>query len=1056
MCISSQQKQASMFAALVAAFFILSGCWQPRVKNVDEQTRKGQSQQPVATFFVEKAGGSSRPGLITEWEPSLASAVDGSLKMAAQERRTLWEIPEYKFITFYACVKSTANQQPLRTQKFVVSNSSMEFDVQSDERGCFTWTEPYLYSIYNDPKYLREKRTIKNVGNAPGELDVEFAINPWLLDRGGRGQDEVVFLKDQNLPQGLISDTPVVSMMSESKQLWMNDLQAHIINNSEALQHEASSDEDFHLQSKSMGIGGIDIEMNLEMRPVVMLKGMDGRTKSESIGAGRFRVYAYLVATGMGDCRCERMILTPGAPPAIGEVLAADGKLRVPIKARMAYWAVGSNVEVAIRVEAVDTPPTVALKSYEGIYKLGSIDRLEGGARPFLSEVTYDANKRASFNFDRYLSEATNSVKALKEAREAFNLEPYIFKTMDVRFQTIRTGETATTRTVMFRVKTCIVDSLTGRPVRNEGFFIERIRYQAPGLMVQPDPDPRVLPRETDDEGCLTWMDEHVHKYYKPEQYVFPKAIITNQSAQRRSRNEPGKAFSKTLTMVVNPWDEKWTFGADERALLPDYVESIQKREKTPSRFLLYEFTYQTIRFLYDIDEFMNLQVKKTVLLKLYPKALRYSSIVNGRRATEPLRDGIYLMKVAMQKDYLDPASKGIQIVREGNGTHEYVADPDVNTDETQVGDSQDRYTTKTGAQVKVKEHISVVQKLVRVQDGHIITPVELSMRDLRLMKIRSQFLIQLETIDEARLLMANVFNEITNKKIDQFMDQMKEDSPDRKAFDECLIQKTPDFKDQLLAVMDELKTFREAPADVKKTLMREKRAVLSELIKSLRMHPANREVWSEDKSKLLEKQKESKLLGEPLIDENKLNEHYQSLYICDDILAETIKSLTLNDFTVNPAAPVIDLKSLIDFDSGLDRRTFVGPITLIHNSNHSHMRPTDNLDEIFCESGNDGCNELEFDPDQIDNSVYEDSELFGSIRHLVDKNVDDLIERKKQMVKDYYRTMTIESLLYNFLDFTNTKFVSLGGEHLKKYTSGPLSKENLKDLNLSACLKKT
>ena len=86
-----------------------------------------------------------------------------------------------------------------------------------------------------------------------------------------------------------------------------------------------------------------------------------------------------------------------------------------------------------------------------------------------------------------------------------------------------------------------------------------------------------------------------------------------------------------------------------------DDLEKIKKRNREltpPSELWLGGYNYQALRFRYNINEFMDLEVKKTVLIKFEPYILRYHSISYGRNALERLRDGIYILKVGFQKDY--------------------------------------------------------------------------------------------------------------------------------------------------------------------------------------------------------------------------------------------------------------------------------------------------------------------------------------------------------------------------------------------------------------------
>src|SRR5690606_8139459 len=153
--------------------------------------------------------------------------------------------------------------------------------------------------------------------------------------------------------------------------------------------------------------------------------------------------------------------------------------------------------------------------------------------------------------------------------------------------------------------------------------------------------------------------------------------------------------------------------------------------------FMVDAFRYQTIRFRYVIDEFLTLNVKKAVVMALDPLVQRFT-IREGRKK-EVLRDGIYLVKIALVKYYLDPFQNGTHLIR----------DPE--TGEHEIKQVRD------GGEAKKGEYTTVIKKLVRVQAGRITTPLEFSMRDLRMMSIRSNIMVQLETIDEQKLLRDNI-----------------------------------------------------------------------------------------------------------------------------------------------------------------------------------------------------------------------------------------------------------------------------------------------------------
>ena len=86
-----------------------------------------------------------------------------------------------------------------------------------------------------------------------------------------------------------------------------------------------------------------------------------------------------------------------------------------------------------------------------------------------------------------------------------------------------------------------------------------------------------------------------------------------------------------------------------------DYVQYINNRPTENSELFIAGYGYETIGFNYEIDEFMSLYVKKKLLMRAQIYVKRYNSLTQGLRAVEPLRDGIYLLRVAIHKKYYDP-----------------------------------------------------------------------------------------------------------------------------------------------------------------------------------------------------------------------------------------------------------------------------------------------------------------------------------------------------------------------------------------------------------------
>ena len=214
------------------------------------------------------------------------------------------------------------------------------------------------------------------------------------------------------------------------------------------------------------------------------------------------------------------------------------------------------------------------------------------------------------------------------------------------------------------------------------------------------------------------------------------------------------------LHPVINPWDEGWTFGQDQKNLSQEAVEEATEQKRINSRFFLPSFHYQTLRFRYDIDRYLNLKVKKPVLLSMTPRVLRYNSLREGRFGIYALTDGIYLMKTALEKQYLDPSAQGFIDVSENTDYLRDIYEKELRTQQIILNTDD----------LRKKHHVSIVKRLVRVINGHIIAPVEFEVKDLRIMRIRSILMVQLESVEEWRHYMVKLYHEFYERQVGELM----------------------------------------------------------------------------------------------------------------------------------------------------------------------------------------------------------------------------------------------------------------------------------------------
>ena len=986
-----------------------------------------------------------------------------------------WQVPRVHSYVFQACMANESGQQIKEVQIIKLQpNSSVERLTASkqDAGGCFLWTEHIKYNFLSTPHYKYTPRLVQYTTNSGTNLvptKLYCFVNPWawwdkkVAPHEGLCLLDVEHIKNFNhlkLPDPInttpasttsadptqaptmsthqVSTTPQLSSApasskeaqnsaEEAQNLWVDDLKLNITHRLYASRWDGQQlqrDQSVVSTLTSLGMdpskppGHLPLHINISFRPYTRLSP----DVQFPLKGGSYRVWAYVVASDFGKNRNEKLILNPFMEPKIARFVERDGRVHTSIQSLLTELVEDGNYHLLLRIQPVQSP--THLKAFEAVYNFAiEWNQLLGQKTPSLEEEAW----RTEFQFDHYLATTDNGhvLRNLKRWDAKYSYPTYEYGTMEIRFQRIKPGETATIRTVQLRAKVCVTYTHNGSPVRHRDFKLQKLRDHRAGtktpegkfiLLEQDDPHPAPEIVTSDADGCLVWFDEIRHRYYMPEKYIFPRIRIQDPDLQE----EP-----KELTLVVNPWDEKWTFGHDSRDLPEDYVQEVEGEAKANSRFYLTYYSYQTLRFRYHIDHYMNLMVRKTVLLSLVPRVLRYSSIIWGRRATELLRDGVYLMKIAYQKDFLDPSAKGL-IVRRKNPGH--VAHT-VDEAQQSTQDNQVVLETAIGSELQPKQYITAIRKLVRVQDGRIITPIELGVRDLRLMKIRSNLLIQLETIDEADLLEGVILKKKLHDKLASYIQSSNyiNNLPENERQDFLKNSQTDRF-----SLFDKLHKLVDISAQIDSN------------IKSIIDIYSTQHLADKSTGVQAALDQSQSMTSDGFVDLL-----YRDLDVTDtfrkDLRAEVDQELTeasrVNDFTMYDMSPFrVSLNHLIDHDSGLQARTFLGPITLIFNSTGANMRPTDNLSANNCEI--DDCNDLQFGlfDDNKANAMqrqrgrYENSKFFGSSRDFKNKSVDSFIVQHEKNESQYITYQRASSLLWDFVNFYKLKFVSLADEPLVQF----------------------
>lgn len=889
--------------------------------------------------------------------------------------------------------------------------------------------------------------------------------------------------------------------------------------------------------SESNTIGYV-IQQTIQMVPRLIVRKANGQVDFEDIKQGEFDVFVQVVATDFGfEAEDKKMAISTNltqksaalpvtdagammskGPSGTGRII--DGKLYAAVNFSVDATAAEGNVDFIVRL----VPRGIGNRApaeFNGIFNMGKIGSWIGGMPPTMIDASCIGGEGKDFgcNLEQYFK-GLSTFKDLKASGDAYALDRYLFTNVRPRFVQVMAGgvkaiegtndldinvaETATRRTVYYAASTC-VSAQSGEKIPGQKFILE-ITSAEPGPKNDNATVLRTKTQEVfaDAASCLNWTNTITHYYYRPEQF-FQQTIKIKGPA----------GYERIKKVYLNPWDDKFTFGFDEEELGKKFFAEIAKRPKIPSRFYTGDYSYHTVRFLYEIDPYMDLEVKKTVLMDLQPRVLRYSGILSGRKVTESLRDGIYLLKVGIQKSYLDPSDRFHKLCdvtraraeRDADGRvkevweRATVDDPSLcNLSETErdkvrvsladQAETDEAHNNLEAAQnnVVTKEFVTAKSILVRVTDGLIIHPVELSMKDLRLMRIRSNFLVQLETVDESTVVAHTEIKSEYKKYITDSLAQYRADREAERA--STVNQESDEAIDDDRADLDALVGARaRAKRSNLEILWRREVERLSSggtIISDFAVNMGELQSMIDGFDNDMQFPEMQRLYPKLTIDRfNQLRERYQFY-----------KKVARNDFTEVglPDCDRVNCNDFRDMESGLKSRTFVGPVIFLSNSYKDAVRATDNLDEARCHEEIPGVDVTlaKLDPTErrlLDyetslltnesesllglrsNNAYRYNKYFNSLRQFCTRDkvdaagnktgiefypmqVDDLIDQGKVLQKDYANKMKALATPYNFVSVYDLDFVSFGGEKLKKLNDR-LTDDCLKN-DVTACMSTT
>lgn len=621
--------------------------------NLPSPQEKESGTNTAATFTVQAM-------------PEKSKALEVSVQGA-------FALPSSKVFNLQACVKDVAYDKVIAGHDFVVEETQQK--VTSDKSGCLTWAERVSFNFLADSQYIRIERTIKGQGLHRGSQKVAYAINPW---SHGETLTPVLNPDDGNNIPRLVDNTEAGklalkglnadSALATSRPLWVEDGRLFVT-------------------EQKMTTDGVTLLVEMRPNVAIQLSKMNGEIFARNLTAGTFQARMKLIHIYQHEGKEIRRLMSE---TGLMDVKMENGSLA--IKASMHLPALPTRGQLMLGLELSPVNGPAGLTSFDGIYFMGEYDQIKGAS--FLKLNTIVAQTK-NFKISEYVNAEIAEVAKISTSgvmSEDTYQKPKI-EVSQLEFRFIRIGkETTSEREVFYNIRACVRNGLDQKNTRAHTFKITKFRQSEADTT-------SVVSLKTDNNSCLSWDESITFKYFDCQRYL--KGYVQIENADL--------GMNEKLDIIVNPWESWGQVARDMRYVDPTekLILSCEKENRPRSQVLLDGFNYNTLSYSYSIDSQMNLNVTKKIQFKMDPRLLIYSSLANGRAEAQKMRDGVYLLKLAIVQN------------RDYDQKNTYVAHAD---------------------------------RFVNVMNGQINTDIILQTQDLKALGNRNNILVELHAVDESKV----------------------------------------------------------------------------------------------------------------------------------------------------------------------------------------------------------------------------------------------------------------------------------------------------------------
>lgn len=578
---------------------------------------------------------------------------------------------------FEACFFDIRYRDLIQHHSFEVQKPNGDTSlVTSNQQGCIDWTHDISFHFFGRPSYIEQHYIIKPHNSIhQGQLILKAALNPRAVAFGLK-QPLVFADLDKKTDLEVIPKNKVSAYLSDTSY---NQFRVEM----------PSASLKFKTQPPSKG--STTLEMELKGHPQFVLENQLGTPFLFQVEQADINISTSLYVlfpNGQIEKIADAFNGRPTQVKYINGVLASPFHFQIerfPTKGELFLGLKLRLSNFSFETQSADADIPLA-------FRIGDVSELSPGA---------SAERRHDIKLDS-TSSTMNSDDTQWRTTANYFFDPMRIKYGGVVLQ----DESSSSRTVKMLVTACMKDPIfIKKPILFKNFNITsqlidtKSKRQVSGSDLATDGQ---IQQSSDHAGCLRWSDSINHKYYESERFFIKQFTV--------KATEGGS--KKILQAIVNPWNTGWLFAQDIVERSQSDIED-QPFNGPRARIFLDGYRMNARGTDYEIDNQLNLYVKRKYNLLLYPKVLRHDSQAYGSMGHEKLRDGLYLLRVALVKNFNQDAP-----------------DP--------------------------RLYVNSWKKVVHVKGGVIATPITFDIQDLTMIGSRNKLVVEIQNINDEKIIFAS------------------------------------------------------------------------------------------------------------------------------------------------------------------------------------------------------------------------------------------------------------------------------------------------------------